>query len=259
MKGPPTIIRNNKTFYTCYQQLKTNDIVCGRIRMKPGEEHLLTDLLERGIRLVPSASSQLASRSKTFQARIFSDFMLPGTLPIYDTHALLSASSVYRQKQFTRVILKCDRKNAGMGVHIFNTIEDLYNHASNGSFVFPFVIQPYHSKSRDIRVIILGDYLEAYERINPYNFRKNLHCGGDSKPFALSRKQLEFCKRVMQRGDFPYAHLDLILTSDGNYHLMEINLRGGLKGAIISGKEYQVKLDKILEELLLQLQGTLKN
>ena len=140
---PTTIIRDNQTFYTCYQQLKTNDIVCGRIRMKPGEEHLLTDLLERGIRLIPSASSQLASRSKTYQARVFSEFMLPGTLPIYDTHALLSASSVYRQNQFTRVILKCDRKNAGMGVHIFNNIEDLYNHASNGSFVFPFVKTPF--------------------------------------------------------------------------------------------------------------------
>jgi len=140
-----------------------------------------------------------------------------------------------------------------MGIHIFENIEDLYNHTSNRSSIFPFVIQPYQSKSRDIRVIILGDYLEAYERSNPYNFRKNLHCGGDSSPYTLPQKQLEFCRKVMQRGDFPYAHLDLILTSDGNYHLMEINLKGGLKGAKISGKEYQVKLDKIIEELLLKL------
>ncbi len=116
-----------ETLYSSYQQLKKNDIVCGRIRMKPGEEHLLTDLLERGIRLIPSATSQLASRSKTFQARIFSEFMLPGTLAIYDTHALLGASSLYRQQQYTKVILKCDRKNAGLGVHTFNDIEELYN------------------------------------------------------------------------------------------------------------------------------------
>lgn len=221
--------------------------------MKPGEEHLLIDLLERGIHLIPSASSQLASRSKTYQARIFSEFMLPGTLPIYDTHALLSATSVYRQQQYTQVILKCDRKNAGLGVHTFNNIEDLYNHVSNGSFAFPFVIQPYHSNSRDIRVIILGDYLEAYERINPYNFRKNLHCGGNSTPYALPDQQLKLCRKVMKRGDFPYAHLDLMLTPDGNCHLMEINLRGGLKGARISGKEYQWKLEVILEKLLKKL------
>lgn len=253
MKAPPTVIRDNQTLYTSYNNLKRHDIVCGRIRMKPGEEHLLIDLLEREIHLIPSASSQLASRSKTYQARIFGEFMLPGTLPIYDTHALLSATSVYRQQQYTRVILKCDRKNAGLGVHTFNNIEDLYNHVSNGSCAFPFVIQPYHSNSRDIRVIILGDYLEAYERINPYNFRKNLHCGGHSTPYALPDQQLKLCRKVMKRGDFPYAHLDLILTPDGNCHLMEINLRGGLKGARISGKEYMEKLDVIHEKLLQQL------
>lgn len=250
MKDPPNIILNNQTLYTCYQQLKKNDIICGRIRLKPGEEHLLTDLLERGIRLIPSATSQLASRSKTFQARIFSEFMLPGTLPIYDTHALLVASSLYRQQQYTKVILKCDRKNAGLGIHTFEDIEDLYNHASFRSFSFPFVIQPYQNNSRDIRVIILGDYIEAYERVNPYNFRKNLHCGGDAAPYTLSEQQRNFCLKVMQRGEFPYAHLDLMLTSGGDYHLMEINLRGGLKGAKISGKEYQGMLDIIHDNLL---------
>ncbi len=253
MKDRPIIIRDNQTLYTCYQQLKKDDIICGRIRLKPDEEHLLTDLLERGIRLIPSATSQLASRSKIFQTRIFSEFMLPGTLAIYDTHDLLCASSSYRRQQHTKVILKCDRKNAGLGIHFFNNIEELYNLASFGSLPFPFVIQPYQSKSRDIRVIILGDYLEAYERINPYNFRNNLHCGGESTPYDLPDQQLEFCREVMQRGKFPYAHLDLMLTPDGPCRLMEVNLRGGLKGARISGKEYQRKLDMINEAILKQL------
>jgi ribosomal protein S6--L-glutamate ligase len=250
LKDPPTIIHDNQTLYSRYQQLQINDIVCGRIRIKQGEEHVLIDLLERGIRLIPSATSQLASRSKTFQARIFSEFMLPGTLAIYDTHALLSASSLYRQQQHTKVILKCDRKNGGLGIHVFNDIEELYNHASIGSISYPFVIQPYLSKIRDIRVIILGDYLEAYERINPYNFRKNLHCGGDSTPYTMTDQQVRFCEKVMQRGHFPYAHLDLLLTPNGDCHLAEINLRGGLKGAKISGKEYQEKIGAIHEKLL---------
>jgi ribosomal protein S6--L-glutamate ligase len=221
--------------------------------MKPGEEHVLTDLLERGIHLIPSATSQLASRSKAFQVRVFSEFMLPGTLAIYDTHALLSASSVYQQQQYTKVILKCDRKNAGLGIHTFNDIEELYNCASAGFFTFPFVIQPRQYKSRDIRVIILGDYLEAYERINPYNFRNNLHCGGKAIPYVLSDQQHKFCLKAMQRGGFPYAHLDLMLTSEGDCRLTEINLRGGLKGAKISGGKYQEKLFAIHELLLTQL------
>lgn len=253
MKDHPALILDNQTLFTCYQQLKTNDIICGRIRLKPGEEHLLLDLLDRGIRLIPSATAQLASRSKSYQAKIFSEFTLPGTLAIYDSHALLSASSVYRQQQYTKVIVKHDRKNGGLGIHIFNDIEELYNHAGTGLFSFPFVIQPYQKTSRDIRVIILGDYVEAYERINPYNLRKNLHCGGHASPYVIPAQQLDFCKRVMQRGKFPYAHIDLMLTADGACYLLEINLRGGLKGAILSGREYMNKLKAIHEGLLTKM------
>ncbi len=250
MRDLPRVIRNNSTLTTSYQQLKKHDTICGRIRLAPGEEHVLTDLLERGVRLIPSATAQLASRSKTFQARIFIDFMVPGTLPIYDNHALLAATSFYRRHQYRQVILKLDRKNAGIGVHIFNQIEEIYNYAGIGSCPFPFVIQPYQSNSRDIRVIILDEYVEAYERVNPYNFRKNLHCGGDSKTYPLTEMQLEFCRKSMQRGDFAYAHLDLMLTDTGNCYLTEINLRGGLKGSRMSGKEYQKKIESIHERLI---------
>jgi glutathione synthase/RimK-type ligase-like ATP-grasp enzyme len=118
---------------------------------------------------------------------------------------------------------------------------------------FPFVIQPYQDESRDIRVIILGDYIEAYERINPYNFRNNLHCGGHSTPYELPAQQLRFCKEIMQRGNFPYAHLDLILTGKDGCHLMEINLRGGLRGAKITGKDYRERLETFHEKLLKKL------
>jgi len=250
----PTVISNNQTLTTCYHTLKKNDIVCGRIRLKPGEEHVLTDLLERGIHLIPSATSQLASRSKAFQAKIFIDFMVPDSQPIYDQHELLLAASSYRQKKHTRVVLKRDRKNGGLGIHVFNDIEDLYNSATLGICLFPFVVQPFQRNTRDIRVIILDDYTEAYERINAHNFRNNLHCGGSSTPYTLSPPQLEFCRKIMHRGAFPYAHLDLMLTEEGNCYLTEINLRGGLRGAKISGKEYLEKLDRI-HECLLQQRG----
>ncbi len=256
MKDPPTIYRDNDSLFTQYQQLKNGDIICGRIRLRPGEEHILTDLVERGIQLLPSASSQLASRSKVFQAKIFSDFMLPGTLAVYNTHDILKASSLYNKLQLTRVILKCDRKNGGLGVHLFNNIEDLYNHAGGETFPFPFVVQPFQQENRDIRVIILQDYHEAYERENPSNFRSNLHCGGKSTEFTLSDQQISFCHEVMQRGKFPYAHLDLMLLPDNSYRLTEINLRGGLRGAKISGRVYQEKITTIHENLLNELAPT---
>jgi ribosomal protein S6--L-glutamate ligase len=256
LKGPPTVFRNNDSLFAHYQQLKKGDIICGRIRLHHGEEHLLTDLLERGIYLLPSATAQLASRSKVFQTKIFSDFMLPGTLAIYDTHDILQASTLYNKLELKRVVLKCDRKNGGLGVHLFNNMEDLYNHVGRGSFYFPFVVQPFQQENRDIRVIILQDYIEAYERNNDYNFRSNLHCGGKSTAFNLSAQQISFCQAVMQRGHFPYAHLDLMLLPDNSYRLTEINLRGGLKGAQISGKVYQEKTEKILNDLLIEYSST---
>lgn len=250
MKDQPIIVRDNQTLFASYQQLKKDDIIVGRLRLKPGEEHLLTDLLARGVRLLPSATSQLASRSKVFQTRIFSKYLLPDTLAIYDAQTLLQVSSLYLQRGHHRVVLKHDRKNGGLGVHIFTSIEDLYNQVSVSTYPFPFIIQPFHPECRDIRVIIIGAYCEAYERSNPFNFRQNLHCGGVATPYSLSGRQMAFCLEVMERGAFPYAHLDLILMPDDGLHLLEINLRGGLRGAKITGQEYQGRIAAIHEEAL---------
>jgi len=250
LTAPPGVIYDNTELFNNYQNLGKGDIFCGRVRLHPGEEYILTDLVERGIHLLPSATSQLASRSKVFQAKIFADFMLPGTLAIYNSHGVLTATSLYKKLQVTRVILKCDRKNGGLGVHLFAGIEDLYNHISSGSFHFPFVLQPFQEENRDIRVIIIDDYYEAYERLNKHNFRNNLHCGGQSTPFDLTDEQLSFCQAAMKRGRFPYAHLDLMLTPDGNHQLTEINLRGGLKGAKITATAYQDKISARHDTLL---------
>jgi ribosomal protein S6--L-glutamate ligase len=256
LKDQPTIIRDNHAFSLSYQQLEKNDIILGRLRLKPGEEHLLTDLLARGIRLIPSANSQLASRSKVFQARIFSDFLPPDTLAIYDAQTLLEVSSLYQKQGYQRVVLKHDRKHAGIGVHIFANIEDLFNQVSVTAYPFPFIIQPFQTECKDIRVIIIDDYNEAYERSNPFNFRQNLHCGGKATPHMLTDREMAFCLDVMNRGEFPYAHLDILLTPDNEIHLMEINLRGGLRGAKISGPEYQNRIalanERRLQAIFLQ-------
>jgi len=250
LKDQPTIVYDNQTLFASYQQLKKDDIIVGRLRLKPGEEHLLVDLLARGVRMVPSATSQLASRSKVFQTRIFSDFLPADTLAIYDAQTLLQTSSLYQRRGHRQVVLKHDRKNAGIGVHIFTSIEDLFNQVSVAHYPFPFIIQPFQVESRDIRVIIIDDYCEAYERSNPFNFRQNLHCGGKATPYALSRQQMSFCQGVMERGAFPYAHLDLILTPNDNTRLMEINLRGGLRGAKINATEYQKRIEAAHEKTL---------
>lgn len=246
-----TVIETNERLFLEYQALKKGDIICTRLRCKPGQENIYVDLLDRGIRLIPSGSSQLASRSKCLQARMFADFMLATTTVVFDKNDLLAATSTLQRSG--KVILKMDRKNGGLGIFSFDNIEILYNQIQGGGFPFPFVIQPFINSIRDIRVIIIDEYIEAYERVNKQNFRKNLHCGGDARSYSLSQEQLLFCRSVMERGQFPYAHLDLMIAPDKRFYLTEINLKGGLKGAKISSEEYKNRIETIHRKKLAEL------
>ncbi len=244
------IISNNDQLQKKFHLLDSSSTVCCRIRLLPGEEHILLDLSARNVTLIPSATSQLCSRSKVHQTRVFSEFMLPHTSVVYDSHQLLKTTSVYHNNNIGEVIVKLDRKNAGMGVLFFKDIEDIYNQTLLAKAEFPFVIQPYLENFKDIRVIILDDYIEAYHRYNPNNFRHNLHCGGSSSAWQPDNQMIDFCKKVMKRGEFPYAHIDLMATPENRLYLTEINLRGGLKGAAIDSATYDQKISRIHEQLL---------
>jgi len=244
------IIRDNSTLRNQYDSLQAGDIFVGRLSLKPSEEPLLLDLTERGVRLIPSGLSQLASRSKTLQAALYGPFILPYTRAIHGLHDLIETISDFEKHSITKVVTKHDRRNAGMGVHLWDSVEDVFTQASFNNIPLPFVIQPFMPDSKDIRVVILDDYIEAYWRHNPNNFRNNLHHGGLSEPCQMSDKQLTLCKQVMERGRFPYGHLDLLVTREGDSFLGEINLRGGIRGAKITPKEYQAKINAIHQRLL---------
>ena len=91
MTGRPRIISSNKSFSEHWRELAAGDIVLCRLRLRPGEEHLLLDLCMRGVIGIPSFTSQLCSRSKVFQFRLFSSAMLPDTRAIYTIHDLTDA------------------------------------------------------------------------------------------------------------------------------------------------------------------------
>jgi ribosomal protein S6--L-glutamate ligase len=241
----PIFYQQNSELRAHYSDLRQGDIFIGRVRVKPNEEYLFLDLVERGVILFPSALSQQICRSKTAQVLLFKEFMLPHTLAIHDQHEMLEAVNSYHQHAINQVVTKLDRKDGGLGVHLWSTIEDAYNQASLGSLPYPFVLQPYFAKCMDIRVILLDSYEEAYQRENPCNFRNNLHCGGISTACILSKEQKSICMRVMKRGKFPYAHIDLMVTESGQTYLTEINLRGGIKGATISPEEYRERVEGI--------------
>jgi len=248
--SPSRIITTNQDLRREYHTLQNGDYVIGRVRVKETEEHIFLDLVERGITLFPSALSQQLCRSKTFQALLFAGEMLPLTQPIHDQHDMLETVNLYNEHCVGKVVTKDDRKNAGMGILLWANVEEVFTHSSLGSLPFPFVIQPFAENSIDIRVILLGKHREAYSRTNPHNFRNNLHCGGHSAPSELTDAQWNLCTMIMERGKFPYAHIDLMVLENGETYLAEVNLRGGIKGARISPAEYKKQVEDIHQEFI---------
>jgi len=240
------VYTSNDAFFARFADLGPGDLFVGRLRLRPAEELLAADLLHRGVRFYPSLLAQLLSRSKALQARVLGPWMLPGTEVVADIHdlhrAMIRAGGGGRTGAW---ITKLDRKDAGLGIHKWPDLEAVLNAVTFGSLAFPFVLQPFVAEARDVRLIVLGDYIEAYERSNPANFRSNLHFGGRSRAVAPSPAMLDLCRTVMARGGFPYAHVDLLLSPGGDVFLGEINLRGGLRGARITACEYRERLARL--------------
>jgi ribosomal protein S6--L-glutamate ligase len=101
-----------------------------------------------------------------------------------------------------------------------------------------------------VRVIIAGDYVEAYSRFNPDSFRNNLSVGGSCRSYNLDADAERFCREIMRQGRFPYAHVDLHLTETGDHFLSEIALNGGIKGAKITRNELNRKKEAVIEQLV---------
>jgi len=221
----------------------------GILSFKNLKHRAFIDLLERGVRFFPPALSQTLGRSKVAQALAFRQWMIPHTLIIARRVDLMHAINTYNQHGIDAVVTKEDHLQCGFGVHRWDSIETVYNHASFNTIAYPFVLQPFFETYTDVRVIIAGDYCEAYTRENQNNFRMNLTAGGTSRPYTLTKAQLALCHRVMERGKFPYAHIDLLVTEDGHNYLSEIALNGGMKGARIRREELDVLKKEILEKM----------
>lgn len=237
MPQEPRLIRSINEFRNNYAALSSGDLVLGLLPLRPGEEIKLLDLAARGVICFPAALCQWLSRSKAGQAAILGRFMVPGSFVAYTLADLTARLAEFHEQG--PVVAKRDRGHLGLGVSLWPSLETLYSLASLQGLTYPLVIQPLLEGARDLRVVVLGDYAEAYERVNPHSFRKNLFQGGASHPAVLTPEIKDFCRQVMARGNFPYAVLDLLLDPEnGRPYLSEISLKAGLTGARISQAEF---------------------
>ena len=247
------IIKTTRELEAHYQDLRAGDVFIGSLALKHLRQPILVDLLERGVQCLPSPLSQILSRSKTAQSFLLKTWMLPHTKLIRRRSDLINAISDYNKDGVGAVVSKQDHMHCGHGIRKWGDIESLYAFMGLAQTSYPFVLQPFIKNFTDVRVLIVGDYTEAYARYNPHNFRVNLSAGGTSAVFYPDDEMQQFCRNVMQRGNFPYAHIDLLVTENGDCFLSEITLNGGTKGAQISRKELEHRKSEVLENLAKEL------
>lgn len=246
MTRAPFIIRSITELRRRLPELAAGDLVLGPLAIKPGEEIVLLDLGERHVVFFPPLLAQLVALTKTAQAQVLGDFMIPGT---FVAHGLLDLAGRLSDARLSGpVVSKRGRAHLGLGVGFWQSLEALYSLAGLAPLPFPLVVQPFLAGAQDVRVVVVGDYAEAYERLNPQGFRKNLFQGGDFRPAELTPELLSFCRRAMARGKFPYGVLDVLVSPQGEAYLSEINFHAGLKGSRIGQAEFRRRVAKLLED-----------
>jgi glutathione synthase/RimK-type ligase-like ATP-grasp enzyme len=243
------IIKGSGELKTRYNDLSDGDVFIGNLSLKHLKHPLLIDMLERGVCCLPSALSQILNSSKVAQAFILRDWMLPFTFAIMRRMDLIAAVNAFNAQHFGPAVTKQDRMHCGHGIRRWESVENLYSFMALSESAYPFVLQPFQERFTDVRVIVVEDYVEAYTRSNPTSFRANLAAGGTGSPYRLNGEQEAFCRRVMQRGKFPFAHLDLMIMENGECYLSEIALNGGIKGARIDRQALDRKKQALLERL----------
>ena len=243
------IVKSNRELRALYHELSAGDVFIGNLSLKHLKQTMLIDMLERGINCLPSPLSQILSSSKSAQAFVLRDWMLPLTAVIPRRTQLIEAVNTFNKHNIGPVVTKQDSMHCGHGVRRWESIETLYSFMALSESSYPFVLQPWREKFTDIRVIIAADYVEAYSRYNPHNFRVNIALGGTGSAYDLDEKKEAFCRSAMQRGKFPFAHLDLMLLESGECYLAEISLNGGVKGARINREALDQKKNALLKRL----------
>lgn len=244
------IIRSAPELRKRFHEMAAGDIFTGIISASPTKAAMLIDLARRGVHCLPAPLAQMLNGSKAAQATVLKEYMLPNTAVITRRKDLFDLIGHYNRHQVGAVITKEDRMHCGRGVRRWDGIETLYSFMGLDETSYPMVVQPFQDHLTDVRVIIVDDFIEAYVRFNPDNFRANISAGGESRPYELDQNQEKFCRAVMERAQFPFAHLDLHIMADGSYYLSEIALNGGIRAARIKRADLEDKKQAVIDRLI---------
>ena len=213
---------------------KKGDKASCRIR-DPRFMGIFYEIESRGTDIFPPLLCQSLSMSKVHQALHYVDYMVPNTQILFRRFHIQNLLREYAEKNILKAVVKEDRASMGMGVHPCWSLNELAWIIVNVTKT-PMVVQPMLEDYREFRLVIFGDTIVAKEKMNSDEiFWNNGFFGGVTKFITPSREIIEFGKRMMQIGRFPWGYMDLSVTDDDIF-LSEINLSGSNAGM----KEYNL-------------------
>ena len=90
------IIKTSKELKARYHDLESGDMFIGTLAYKHLKQSVLIDLLERGVTCLPSPLAQNLNSSKSAQALVLKDWMLPHTTVITRRIDLIETINHYK-------------------------------------------------------------------------------------------------------------------------------------------------------------------
>lgn len=143
-------------------------------------------------------------------------------------------------------IAKIPRGSAmGRGVFLIRNHADLMLYCGQTTTAY---IQEYLSTDRDIRAVVIGDHVAiAYWRIAPLNdFRSNIAVGGAISFEPVPAPVLDLALYTARKCGWNDVGLDII-PFDGNYYVVEANMKYGRQGFQAAGIDYAAMMAEMID------------
>ena len=174
-----------------------------------------------GIPLFNSAESIAIcdDKMRTYMALTGQNIPMPATLPGVLCYAPTpikeeSLDAIQQQLGYP-LVAKRNCGSLGEGVYLVQNRAQLAQIATQLQCV-PHLYQQYIATStgRDLRVLVVGDYVGAMLRTST-DWRSNVAAGGNGTPYVLDDATRALARRVVDILGLDYAGVDLLFGSDG--------------------------------------------
>jgi len=124
---------------------------------------------------------------------------------------------------FPLVAKKC-YGSLGSGVYLINSHAELVAFENENKLCAHFYQQFIGRGGSDIRVIVIGGkYVCSMKRKNKNDFRSNVELGGVGEEFIADKKLIKLCERTAEILKLDYCGIDVLIGSDGEYYICEVN------------------------------------